>query len=44
MEKAQSTVNGAHGPTTRGPLKKQDSDRDFDDYFVSHDAEARDLL
>jgi putative membrane protein len=26
--------NGINGASTRPPLKKQDSDRDFDDYFV----------
>ncbi|OSS52328.1 hypothetical protein B5807_02361 [Epicoccum nigrum] len=34
VEKAQSTIGGTQGPSTRGPLKKQDSDRDFDDYFI----------
>lgn len=36
-EKVQSTANvsnGANGASTRPPLKKQDSDKDFDDYFV----------
>jgi hypothetical protein len=26
--------NGTNGASTRPPLKKQDSDKDFDDYFV----------
>jgi hypothetical protein len=26
--------NGTNGASARPPLKKQDSDRDFDDYFV----------
>lgn len=37
-EKAQSTAsvsNGTNGDSSkRPPLKKQDSDKDFDDYFV----------
>ncbi|CAN9387168.1 unnamed protein product [Alternaria alternata] len=36
-EKMQSTANvsnGTNGASTRPPLKKQDSDKDFDDYFV----------
>jgi hypothetical protein len=33
-EKAQSTANVSNGTSTRPPLKKQDSDKDFDDYFV----------
>jgi putative membrane protein len=36
-EKTQSTANvsnGANSASTRPPLKKQDSDKDFDDYFV----------
>ncbi len=43
-EKTQTTANvsngtngasnGINGASTRPPLKKQDSDRDFDDYFV----------
>jgi hypothetical protein len=36
-EKVQSTANvsnGANGASTRPPLKKQNSDKDFDDYFV----------
>jgi hypothetical protein len=37
-EKAHSTAsvsNGTNGgPSKRPPLKKQDSDKDFDDYFV----------
>jgi hypothetical protein len=41
VEKAQSTIGGTQGPPTRGPLKKQDSDRDFDDYFVSSNEEAK---
>jgi putative membrane protein len=36
-EKMQSTANvsnGTNGASARPPLKKQDSDKDFDDYFV----------
>jgi putative membrane protein len=33
-EKTQSTANVSNGASTRPPLKKQDSDKDFDDYFV----------
>ncbi|KAJ4331482.1 hypothetical protein N0V87_009109 [Didymella glomerata] len=33
-EKTQSTANVANGTSARPPLKKQDSDKDFDDYFV----------
>jgi len=40
-EKMQGTANvsnasnGINGTSARPPLKKQDSDKDFDDYFVS---------
>jgi hypothetical protein len=37
-EKTQSTANvsnGANGASICPPLNKQESDKDFDDYFVS---------
>jgi hypothetical protein len=33
-EKTQSTANVSNGTSARPALKKQDSDKDFDDYFV----------
>lgn len=34
MQSTANVSNGTNGASARPPLKKQDSDKDFDDYFV----------
>ena len=35
MQSTANVSNDTNGASTRPPLKKQDSDKDFDDYFAS---------